>query len=42
MVAIDLAGDETVTVENSSEHKKAYEVSLISFSTEMMGGRGRV
>lgn len=31
MVAIDLAGDESLKVENSSEHKKAYEVCLISF-----------
>lgn len=42
VVAIDLAGDETVKVENSSEHKKAYEVCLISFSKEMKGGWGRV
>jgi len=26
VVAIDLAGDESLKVENSSEHKKAYEV----------------
>lgn len=36
VVAIDLAGDESLKVENSSEHKKAYEVCLISFLKEMM------
>lgn len=36
MVAIDLAGDESLKVENSSEHKKAYEVCLMSFLKEMM------
>lgn len=36
VVAIDLAGDENVKVENSSEHKKAYEVCLIHFFKEIM------
>lgn len=31
VVAVDLAGDETLKVEDYSEHKKAYEVCGISF-----------
>lgn len=36
VVAIDLAGDETLKVENTSEHKKAYEVCRISCLKEMI------
>lgn len=36
VVAIDLAGDESLKVNNSSEHKAAYEVCLISFLKEIM------
>lgn len=35
VVAIDLAGDENAKVDNASEHKKAYEVCLISFLKEI-------
>lgn len=35
MVAVDLAGDETLKVEDYSEHKKAYEVCGISFYKEI-------
>lgn len=31
VVAVDLAGDETLKVEDYSEHKKAYEVCGIGF-----------
>ncbi|NXU89420.1 ADA deaminase, partial [Xiphorhynchus elegans] len=36
VVAVDLAGDETLKVENYSEHKKAYEVCGISFLKEII------
>lgn len=35
VVAVDLAGDESLKVENYSEHKKAYEVCGISFLKEI-------
>lgn len=35
VVAVDLAGDETLKVEDYSEHKKAYEVCGISFYKEI-------
>lgn len=31
VVAVDLAGDETLKVEDYAEHKRAYEVCGISF-----------
>lgn len=35
VVAIDLAGDECLKVENSSEHRKAYEVGLDSLGASV-------
>ncbi|NXP39780.1 ADA deaminase, partial [Leiothrix lutea] len=38
VVAVDLAGDETLKVEDYSEHKKAYEVCGISRGWAVLGG----